>query len=67
MSQAPEKKALTVRLPPDLYERAQDLAALRGVSIRSLFERALEREIELCRSIVGEDFDRTIEQIRSVG
>jgi len=55
-------KAVTVKLDPELYQTVSDVSALTGVTIKDLFERALQREV---RSHLRDDRLRgTLDTIR---
>lgn len=65
MAADPNRRPLTVRVPPSLYEDASDLAALERVPLRQFFERAIQREVERCRLQAGDDIDALLNQVRS--
>lgn len=57
-------RAVTVKLPEDLYEQASDFVALTGLSFRELFSQALERELSKRVRAGGDRLRETLETMR---
>ncbi|HLS44305.1 MAG TPA: hypothetical protein VK045_02615, partial [Ornithinicoccus sp.] len=51
----PDKQAVTWRLHRDLLARVREAAAGNGETVLALVTRALERELERCRSTSRQD------------
>lgn len=58
-------RAVTVKLPVELYQTASDLVALTNVSFRELFAAALEREISQRKSEGGDELTRMLDGMRA--
>lgn len=56
-------KPMTVRIPVDLYDRAQTYSVVAGVSIRDMVSAALESQLKQMESDGGHRFQSAVKSV----